>query len=261
MSTISDHFQKVQEVLLAQAKQAGIFGADRADMGTAREKFVEVFLRYHLPHICPIGSGIVIDFKDTKSKQMDLVIYSATFPKMIVAEKGVFLRESVISTIEVKSFLDKNQLELALSSVDSFKNLKIASPEYVPLLVNIDDSKFQMEANPASYIFAYDGLELATIVNHANQFYVEQHTPQILNHGVDIICILNKGIVIKNDGHLFPKVKDAGYVVAYEVPGDALLILFIHILNTISHFGLIPYNFAQYLSFSDLSRITNSRAV
>lgn len=259
MGTISEHFRKVQSELSIQAQQAGIFGRASSDVGSAREQFIDIFLQRHLPQTALIGTGVVIDFDDHRSNQIDTIIYSAAMPKIMVANQGVFLRESVFATIETKSSLNKEQLERAIQSINSFKGLKIASPEYAPLIATANKENYIWdgeiyEGRAASYIFAYDGLALDTLQNHLTDIGKAKSIP-LLTHGPDLVCVLSKGIIKRNDGQFLPKREGAEQFASYALPEDVLLVLFIHILNTVSSFGVLPYDFAKYLLFADLNRI------
>ena len=110
------------------------------------------------------------------------------------------------------------------------------------------------EGRATSYIFAYDGLRLATLSSHLTDIG-KTHDIPLLTHGPDLICVLNQGIITKNDGRFLPKREGTGQFASHILPDDVLLVLFIHILNTISSFGVLPYDFAKYLSFADLNRI------
>lgn len=259
MSIISEHFRQVQSELSSQAQQAGIFGRATTDIGSAREQFIGIFLQRHLPQTALIGTGVIIDFDDCRSKQIDTIIYSAAMPKIMVANQGVFLRESVFATIETKSFLNKTELERAILSINSFKGLKIASPKYAPLIATANKEDYIWggeiyEGRSASYIFAYDGSTLVTLQSQLTEIG-KAHSIPLLTHGPDLVCVLNQGVIASNDGRFLPKREGAGQFAAHVLPDDVLLVLFIHILNTVSSFGVLPYDFAKYLSFADLNRI------
>ncbi|MBI4330799.1 MAG: hypothetical protein HY673_05930 [Chloroflexi bacterium] len=259
MSAISEHFQKVESELLIQAQQAGILGQARCAVGSAREKFVDVFLQRHLPQTASIGTGVILDFDDNRSNQVDTIIYSAAMPKIIVANQGAFLRESVFATIETKSYLNKAELERSLISIKSFKGLKIASRQYTPIIATANGKGYTWEqfyeGRAASYIFGYDGLKLDTLMSHLTSFGKDSDS---LDCGPDLIGVLNQGIISRNDGQFLPKREDSGQFVTNALPHDVLVLLFIHLLNTISSFGVLPYDFRKYLSFGDLNRIRGS---
>lgn len=199
-----------------------------------------------------------MDFDDSKSNQIDTIIYSVAMPKIVVANHGVFLREPVFVTIEPKSYLNKDELERTLLSVKSFKALKTTSPQYTPIFATANGKGYTWQkfydGRASSYIFAYDGLALETVAAHLPEIN-QKHSISLLTHGPDLVCILNQGVIAKNDGQFLPKQEGAGQFAHHILPKDVLLVLFIHILNTISSFGVLPYNFAQYLSFADLNRI------
>src|SRR5438552_2789462 len=111
-----------------QAELAGLL-QHSTTVGTAREFLVRTFLAAVLPPIIHIGSGVIIDAHDRRSKQIDVILYDSRFPLMEF-ERGIGLYpvEAVVATIEVKSQLTAKELRLALDNCHSVHSLGLASP-------------------------------------------------------------------------------------------------------------------------------------
>lgn len=80
--------------------------------GELRELFVTDVLQYFLTSQFSIGSGVIVNWTGDQSNQIDIVVYdNRVLPPFVQARgKGVYPAESVIATIEVKSWLRKPDL-------------------------------------------------------------------------------------------------------------------------------------------------------
>ena len=80
--------------------------------GELRELFVTTVLRSFLTAQFGVGSGIVINQRGDQSAQEDIIIYDRRILPPFISEEnlGVFPAESVLATIEVKSYLRKHEL-------------------------------------------------------------------------------------------------------------------------------------------------------
>lgn len=87
--------------------------------GLIREKaIVKELLDRYLPKRYAIGSGIIIDSGEGVSRQQDIVIYDELNGPVLQNHEGAQLlfAEQVLTTIEVKSVLDKPQIEAVLEN-------------------------------------------------------------------------------------------------------------------------------------------------
>jgi hypothetical protein len=157
MIEVRNHFRKLSKLLTAQADVAGGTGHS-GTTGSLRELLIQRFLRPHLPAHVSIRAGVIIDSAGNRSSQQDCVIVDGRFPLIDIGSdtEALILAESVLATVEVKSFLDKDRLLTSLTDAMSTKRLRrhgeqlyrkgpaeIRTPKSHPIL---------------TYIFAYDGL-------------------------------------------------------------------------------------------------------
>jgi len=86
--------------------------------GALREIFISDVLNFFLPTHFGIGYGIIINHKGDQSNQTDVVVYDKrVLPPFIYGGRiGVYPAESVIATIEVKSYLRNKELKVAENS-------------------------------------------------------------------------------------------------------------------------------------------------
>lgn len=107
-------FDSLERVLHAEAELAGLFSHSTV-IGTAREFFVSRVLGSILPMAVSVGSGQVLHQDGTLSKQIDVIIHDDRFPVVRLAPgASLFLAEGVAAAVEVKSDLDKRELERSL---------------------------------------------------------------------------------------------------------------------------------------------------
>lgn len=95
------------------------------ERGEGREQILIKLLRDYLPGRFGVESGFVFDVHGTVSKQTDIIIYDKfVAPRFkISGEKYVYPCESVVAVGEVKTFLDKNELEDSVSKLLSIQCL------------------------------------------------------------------------------------------------------------------------------------------
>jgi len=124
---LKSHMDACENHLLAISKVPANSGHS-LHKGTPREAFIKTFLESHLPSNVAIGTGEIIDSNSRpgqKRNQYDIVIYKRSYPKLDFGG-GIsgFLVESVIATIEVKSYLDKAEFTNAAIAARNSKALK-----------------------------------------------------------------------------------------------------------------------------------------
>jgi len=101
--------------------------------GRFREIFVSNVLERFLTSQFGIGSGVVVNQRGEQSGETDIIIYdNRILPPFIREERlGVFPLEAVIATIEVKSWLEKADLEKAQNSASEIRNMLRTGSIYV----------------------------------------------------------------------------------------------------------------------------------
>ena len=118
----------VVDVLQSESELAGELVRHGGVLGDAREALIRRVLLRILPSIYEVGSGEIVDSSGEHSRQMDIVIARRDFPSLLLPSGSkVFLIESVLATIEVKSVLNAEKLRQALENCASVSGL---SPNY-----------------------------------------------------------------------------------------------------------------------------------
>ncbi len=146
------------------------------ELGSERETLIRDVLSKILPSAYEIGKGQIVDSKGTYSKQIDVVIARKDSPCLRFASGySVYLVESVLATIEVKSELNSQTLSDALDNCASVGELepRVEEESYRTLLAKrgIKESKdrvlshpkqlelerFGVSVRPSTYIFGFRG--------------------------------------------------------------------------------------------------------
>lgn len=154
--------------------------------GQEGEGIVRKFLNDHLPKRFAVGSGFIIDKNDHVSRQADLVVYDAlNCPLYRVSDHASIIpNDHVAALIEVKSRLDKKDLEDAAKKIFEAKSLEKTLPPATPALVQFET---------IGIVFAFDSpLNLETVADHYREIIVEQGG---LRRHIDFIFVLGKGMI------------------------------------------------------------------
>lgn len=141
--------------------------------GTVRENIVNKVIRPFLPACYGLSGGEAFDSEGNTSKQLDLVVYDSVFSYIIpyIDNYIQFPGESIYGNIEIKSFLNKDELMKAIDNIKSMKSLKregTHSWTVTPLVsIKINGLPDNTDRNPYfGIIFAYDSVEALTVLNY-----------------------------------------------------------------------------------------------
>lgn len=141
--------------------------------GTVRENIVNKVIRPFLPACYGLSGGEAFDSEGNTSKQLDLVVYDSVFSYIIpyIDNYIQFPCESIYGNIEIKSFLNKDELMKAIDNIKSMKSLKregTHSWTATPLVsIKINGLPDNTDRNPYfGIIFAYDSVEALTVLNY-----------------------------------------------------------------------------------------------
>lgn len=151
--------------------------------GTANEMILRNFLAKFSTGKFAVGQGFVChpaippqhsDSVPHVSKQCDIIVYDRDYP--LVHSEGevkVVWPQSVQMLVEVKTNLQKDDLDKALEN--------IASAKSVPY----------MRTTPA-IVFAFDSMSPGTVVKHLRNYQSELH----VNYYPTTILLLNQGVIL-----------------------------------------------------------------
>jgi hypothetical protein len=248
-------FRRIAKTLAAQGEVAAGTG-HAATTGRLREGVIQRFLRPHLPKTLDIRSGVILDSNGNKSKQQDCIIVDTRLPLVDVGSDtdALLIAESVIATLEIKSFLNSQELLSSLESMAITKRLlrkgeqlyrkgpvEIQLPTPLPIL---------------TYLFAYDSISFETLVNGISQFARERGDGSITP---EAICVLNKGVLLRSTfmpvvqgNHVtLPSIKECK-LTAQALSKDALFAFYRRLIDDVVPLRMINYDIDGYYSASEL---------
>ena len=153
--------------------------------GSLREEILTKCLKELLPQKYSVGSGIIVDADQTQSRQQDFFIYDA-FDSTVFLKRSsyqVVPIESVYATVEIKSSLNKNELEKCVKNIQSVKKLKLTpagTRHWTP----------PTENQVMGMVFAYTSdISLETVIKNLNEFNREMKITYEVQ--INMICVLN----------------------------------------------------------------------
>ncbi len=186
-------------------------------IGDTREFFVREVLRRFLPKSVTIGTGQIVDSDFGISKQIDIIISRNEYPVLTtLATSNVYLAESIIATIEIKSNLTggpKGTLWKALENCKSVKqrNIKTNKTSVEYYLEKENKSKNDVlevytKLLPPTYIFGYKGYKIRLNALQKTIFsWIKKHDVPFLE--MPDMIVTEGCVAIKNNGEFFDQSK------------------------------------------------------
>ncbi len=193
---LRDYYLNVAAVLRGEAKPASIF-PNTTDIGMSRERVYAEFLRQHAPSKCNVFfGGFIFGDDGSESKQLDVIITTDTTPKFDFYNRGGTGKsfspvEGTLGAVSIKSTLNKNELEDALSGIASIPATGSLEGKVAGLLmiVNYDDW-------PYKAIYASDGIAGNTLLAHLNDYYLQNPTIPIYRRP-NLIHVAGKYVIFR----------------------------------------------------------------
>jgi len=257
---LDSHLNTIEKVLREQGRIASIAGHPDL-IGSSREWFVRNFLIDHLPETIKVGQGEIINASSqpkAKRNQIDVVLYRREFPQIRYSENNhAFLRESVVATIEIKSTINITEFRKACKASKNHKNRQfIQEPDpkrpYQPIGI-VENLKLP---SLSTYVVAYNvSNSFTTVANWFPKIAKElQATPDSL---IDMMIVLGKGTVWRLES--FPPLSRQintrhpnGIWAFLEQDNKNLLLLFLHMLSSVSPIGTSLLDYVKNVPFSNI---------
>lgn len=239
----------------------------KGDRGEFRERIIEDFLRPFLPRCYGLGSGEIFSEFGQGSNQIDVVIFDDIFSNVLFRDKNnsLFPCESVFGTIEIKSILSTEELEIAINNIKSVKELPRKQSDMLDfspctrLDLGSDFSYSQTARNPyLGFIFAYKGLASSTVIKQLNEKINHTKDKQYLP---DAIFNYERGYMIirsdVNSGVGKPAIgKNFQGYMTIDLKTDTLPVFFLTLNTYLNQIRLKAPNFGEYLA-----RLLNERQI
>jgi len=161
------------------------------DKGFEAEEVLKRFLIDRLPKRFDVKSGIVIGRDGSVSRQCDVIIYDAlnSFVYRNGPKLHILPRDNVAAVIEVKSKLNKDELQDAAKKIAAVKSIKCSPICGADQPVTLSD---MIMTGTLGCVFAFDSYtSLETLADNLKEI----NTGQDSNHWIDLIVVLDKGCI------------------------------------------------------------------
>ena len=221
-----------------------------ASVGMLREKIVKNILLPYLPDCYGISSGLCVDSKETKSKQLDIIIYDKIYSYRLPFDDDfiVFPCESVYGNIEVKTNLNSHTLKESVENVLSLKKLQREAATEFDLTprceLRIGEKKLGTTKN--SYfgvVFAFESSSVQTIIENLSQLKYDNSS--LLP---DLIILLDKETVIfkanltTDNGLILNLSGNADGYIPISTGKDTIAYFILYLLTVLYHNNLKAMN-------------------
>jgi hypothetical protein len=185
------HFDLIEAQLAAMSALAGN-ASHPVIKGIARENFFRGFLRDHFGGAVGVGSGEIFDLHKKPgdpANQIDVVLFDQRFLRLDFGgvDNSGFLVESVYACVEVKTRLDRKEMEKAIRCATNLMTLErqqvsVASLPQLPC-----------------YLIAFDGPKIDTVAKWLMDIENTQRAinpPQLFPRSLAGIFVLGKGLIL-----------------------------------------------------------------
>ena len=192
---LKQHYMDVASELRSQASQAKLL-TNSTGVGTEREEVYRHFLERHLPKMCDVFlGGYVFDLKGASSSQIDVIVARGNAPRFRMSSGNRYIAplEGTIAIAEIKSHLDKSELQRALDNCASVPLMPDSNGIIAPYL---ELSEEAWQDTPYKIVFAYDGITASTICGYISDYY-EQHPEIPLARRPNIVHVLGKYMIMR----------------------------------------------------------------
>lgn len=127
MAVFDDWSRLVTKLLTSESDLAAALLRHQGELGSAREALIRGILGRIVPSIYELGTGQIVDHNGKYSRQIDVVVARRDVPRLLLPSgASVFLAESVIAAIEVKTELNATTLAEALENCASVVELSVS---------------------------------------------------------------------------------------------------------------------------------------
>ena len=189
----------VERKLIASLEESRASFQHAGLRGDAVEASLREMLDSRLPRYLTVGTGEVIDSKDARSGQTDVVIANVDQPfRAGRDEAGVFLIEGVAAAGEVKSRLTTHELDDSIAKGSRFKRLRNGHLNNDMISTNQVDRQRFYEC-PPYFLVAFESVvntdTLMTQLNNASLVLPENGQGDGLP-ALDAVFVLGKGCAI-----------------------------------------------------------------
>ncbi|MDR7246850.1 DUF6602 domain-containing protein [Priestia megaterium] len=219
------------------------------ERGGSREEILLKYLEDYIPIKYEMNNGVIIDATGEQSRQQDIIIYdSFNSPVLLNMQSTKMVPiESVFSVIEVKSSLNKTEINKCVNNILSVKSL-------------VKDSLDGINSPTAGFVFAFtSSTTLETLLDNL----VEKNKEVEENKQISALCVLDKGLIVNvskkglKDITLIPN-EDTTPAIIKNTPENNLMLFYLLLMQYLNQSSVSVPNLLKYASAGELLNIEYS---
>lgn len=230
-----EYFHKQSEALrksLKENQKEGDEGAKKK--GKDLKSHIELynFIKNHIPSHFAVSNGKVRNKKHILNKNCDLLIYHKWVPKVMEMMGGYILSDFLYAAMSIENTVSQDGIAQHATLTNALKTLyagDLDTPEnrIVPMY---------------SILFGYHtDMTLRSLRTAIGEIAVDKEIP--VNHQIDMICILDRGIIIKDW-------ESGGEYKIVETENDTLMWFYILLLEFLDRDGKVAFDVRDYIKVS-----------
>ena len=216
--------------------------------GTLNENAFAEWLRSYLPRTLDVSAGELIDSLGGRSRQVDVVIYDAATTPRFLSREGISVIpiEPVYGVIEVKTYLNKQEIENSFENMSSIKSLQKLAYHKASVITNtfrlygVENAHWPVQF----YIFAYESDGLDTVLSHVSRL----NNSRPLHQQIDGVCVLDKGLVLHSGPTGIQPVPMPNTTMGFKESSKALLTFYTLIAHTYGQAVTERFSIHHYLA-------------
>lgn len=218
--------------------------------GRVREIVIKHFLKEYFPPALGVESGEIISSKGDVSKQMDVVVFDRFRCPVLIREDEVhvFPIEGVYAVIEVKSFLDSNELLDCVEKIYSAKRMPkeayVQQKGAVIHTTTLFGREFQ-HFPTLGFVFAFDSSGLVTLMGNLATINSKRNIG--LEDGIDMMCVLKKGVIANRtkEGKISYTPEPESTLCCIETD-KSLLLFYLLVMGVLNQAWMPPIKLTEY---------------
>jgi len=192
---LKDKIATVEVQMKAKLEEARATFDHPGDKGISVEDSFRAFLRQYLSRRLEVGNGEIIDHKERRSTQTDVVIVSEDHPFTFTPDlPGLFFIEGVCAAGEVKMNLTSTELKKALENSCQFKQLELDPGHGTLASTNTSDLE-RFYKCPPWFLVAFESQLTTSRIQIEIEEFQNQNSVES-NRLADAVFVLDRGWVI-----------------------------------------------------------------
>lgn len=228
----SDYFIQLSDQLKRDVSgKAGKTEAKKKGSREKNQKDVETFISFlqsHLPDFFSVSTGKVRSKKHFLNRGIDVLVYHKKLPMIEAMSGGYILSEYLYSFLSVEAELTARALSTHVAMTNALKTLyRMETGEGEDRIVKL-----------YSILFAYDTEDSLDHIRTA-LLKVSSEKDIPVNGEADMVCVLNKGLIIKD--------WENGSYQVIETAEDTLMWFYILLLEYLDRDGAVGFDPRSYV--------------